>query len=129
MKRNFLLLGLAVLTLASFSTIDSDKKYIKKTPILEQSNDGERLIAKSDCVGCHKLDKKMIGPSYVEIAKKYPNNEKNVNYLAGKIIKGGWCLGNNAHVSSLFIEKRRCQINGTIYFGIEKIILSCICID
>ena len=30
MKRNFLLLGLAVLTLASFSTIDSDKKYIKK---------------------------------------------------------------------------------------------------
>ena len=46
MKRNFLLLGLAVLTLASFSTIDSDKKYIKKTPILEQSNDGERLIAK-----------------------------------------------------------------------------------
>lgn len=89
MKHNFLLLGLAILTLASFSTTDSDKKYIKKTAVVEQSNDGERLIAKSDCVGCHKLDKKMIGPSYVEIAKKYPNNDKNVNYLAGKIIKGG----------------------------------------
>ncbi len=89
MKRNFLLLGLAVLTLASFSTIDSDKKYIKRTAIVEQSNDGERLIAKSDCVGCHKLDKKLIGPAYTEIAKKYPNNDKNVNYLAGKIIKGG----------------------------------------
>ncbi|WP_396210632.1 c-type cytochrome [Flavobacterium sp.] len=89
MKRNFLFLGLAVLTLASFSTIDSDKKYIKRTAIVEQSNDGERLIAKSDCIGCHKLDKKMIGPSYVEIAKKYPNNDKNVDYLAGKIIKGG----------------------------------------
>jgi cytochrome c len=89
MKRNFLFLGLAVLTLASFSTIDSDKKYIKKTNIDVQSNNGEKLIAKSDCVGCHKLDKKMIGPSYVEIAKKYPNNDKNVDYLAGKIIKGG----------------------------------------
>ena len=77
------------MTLASFSTIDSDKKYIKKTAVVEQSNDGERLIAKSDCVGCHKLDKKLIGPSYVEIAKKYPNNDKNVTYLVGKIIKGG----------------------------------------
>ena len=89
MKRNFLLLGLAVLTLTSFSKNEGDKKYIKKTAIVVQSNDGERLIAKSDCVGCHKLDKKLIGPSYVEIAKKYPNNDKNVTYLVGKIIKGG----------------------------------------
>jgi cytochrome c len=89
MKRNFLLLGLAVLTLASFSTIDSDKKYIKRTAIVEQSNDGEKLIAKSDCVGCHKLDKKLIGPVYLDIAKKYPNTDKNVNYLADKVIKGG----------------------------------------
>jgi cytochrome c len=89
MKRNFLLHGIALLTLASFSSIDSDKKYIKRTPIVEQSIGGEKLIAKSDCVGCHKLDKKLIGPSYLEIAKKYPNNDKNVNYLAGKIIKGG----------------------------------------
>jgi len=73
MKRNFLLLGLAVFTLTSFSKIDGDKNYIKKTAIVVQSNDGERLIAKSDCVGCHKLDKKLIGPAYTEIAKKYTN--------------------------------------------------------
>ena len=89
MKRNFLLLGLAVFTLTSFSKIDGDKKYIKKTAIVEQTNNGEKLIAKSDCVGCHKLDKKLIGPSYLDIAKKYPNNDKNVTYLVGKIIKGG----------------------------------------
>jgi cytochrome c len=76
MKRNFLLLGLAVLTLTSFSKIDGNKKYIKKTAIV-------------DCVGCHKLDKKLIGPSYLDIAKKYPNNDKNVTYLVNKIIKGG----------------------------------------
>lgn len=89
MKRNFLLLGLAVFALTSFSKIDGDKKYIKKTAIVEQTNNGEKLIAKSDCVGCHKLDKKLIGPSYLDIAKKYPNNDKNVTYLVGKIIKGG----------------------------------------
>lgn len=89
MKRNFLLLGLAVFTLTSFSSIDSDKKYTKSTPIVDQPNNGEKLIAKSDCVGCHKLDKKLIGPSYLDIAKKYPNNDKNITYLVGKIIKGG----------------------------------------
>lgn len=89
MKRTFLLLGVALMTLSSFSRIDSDKKYIAKTNIEEQPNNGEKLIAKSDCVGCHKLDKKLIGPSYLDIAKKYPNNDKNVTYLVGKIIKGG----------------------------------------
>lgn len=89
MKRNFLLLGLAILTLASFSMFDSDKNYIKKSNSEVQSNDGEKLIAKSDCVGCHKLDKKLIGPSYLEIAKKYANTDKNINLLADKVIKGG----------------------------------------
>jgi cytochrome c len=89
MKRTYLLLGLAAFTLASFSKIDSDKKYIKKTNIEVQSNDGEKLIAKSDCVGCHKLDKKLIGPAYLDIAKKYANTDKNINSLADKVIKGG----------------------------------------
>jgi cytochrome c len=89
MKRTYLLFGLAFITLTSFSKIEGDKNYIKKTAIVVQSNDGERLIAKSDCIGCHKLDKKLIGPAYTEIAKKYTNNDKNINYLATKIIKGG----------------------------------------
>jgi cytochrome c len=89
MKRTYLLFGLATLTLTSFSKIDSEKKYIKKTNIEVQSNDGEKLISKSDCVGCHKLDKKLIGPAYLDIAKKYANTDKNVNSLADKVIKGG----------------------------------------
>lgn len=50
---------------------------------------GEILIAKSDCQGCHLKDEKLIGPSYVEIAAKYPSNDENISLLAGKIIKGG----------------------------------------
>ncbi|MDI6034329.1 c-type cytochrome [Flavobacterium sp. LB2P84] len=92
MKLKYLLFGVALISLTSFSNDNLDTKYskaTKKTNTIFQTSDGEKLIAKSDCVGCHKLDKKLIGPSYLDIAKKYPSNEKNVAYLSGKIIKGG----------------------------------------
>ncbi|WP_129716257.1 c-type cytochrome [Pedobacter sp. SYP-B3415] len=50
---------------------------------------GEKLIAKSDCIGCHNKTQKVIGPSYQDVAAKYEANDKNINDLAGKIIKGG----------------------------------------
>jgi cytochrome c len=50
---------------------------------------GVELIAKSDCLTCHKTDTKVIGPAYKDVAAKYENTEANVNMLAGKIIKGG----------------------------------------
>lgn len=50
---------------------------------------GASLIAKSDCLSCHKNDQKVVGPAYAEVAAKYELNDKNVDYLAGKIIKGG----------------------------------------
>lgn len=92
MKLKYLLFGVALISLTSFSNDNSDTKYskaTKKTNATFQTSDGEKLIAKSDCVGCHKLDKKLLGPSYLDIAKKYVSNEKNVAYLSSKIIKGG----------------------------------------
>ena len=50
--------------------------------------EGKSLIEGSDCLGCHKLDEKMIGPSYKEVAAKYENTPENVEMLADKIIKG-----------------------------------------
>lgn len=50
---------------------------------------GKQLIAKSDCLSCHKEDQKLVGPAYNEVAKKYEFNDKNIEYLAGKIIAGG----------------------------------------
>jgi cytochrome c len=92
MKLKYLFFGIALVSLTSFSNDNLDTKYIKttkKSNTVLQTSDGEKLIAKSDCIGCHKLDKKLVGPSYLDIAKKYASNEKNVNYLSGKIIKGG----------------------------------------
>ncbi|SEF95546.1 c-type cytochrome [Flavobacterium urumqiense] len=92
MKLKYLFFGVALVSLTSFSNDNLDTKYsiaTKKSNSVLQSSAGEKLIAKSDCVGCHKLDKKLIGPSYLDIAKKYAFNEKNLNYLSDKIIKGG----------------------------------------
>jgi cytochrome c len=50
---------------------------------------GLALIAKSDCLTCHKVDEKIIGPTYRDVANKYENTSDNIKLLAGKIIKGG----------------------------------------
>ncbi|GGH81259.1 hypothetical protein GCM10011379_53380 [Filimonas zeae] len=50
---------------------------------------GLALIGKSDCLSCHKIDDKVLGPSYREVANKYENNDSTVKQLARKIIKGG----------------------------------------
>jgi len=44
------------------------------------------LLQKNNCTACHAVDKKILGPSFLEIAKKYPGK---TDYLAGKIKSGG----------------------------------------
>ena len=50
---------------------------------------GLELIGKSDCLTCHKVSEKNIGPAYKDVAAKYDNSDANVKMLAEKIIKGG----------------------------------------
>lgn len=108
MKKTFLVLGAVVILMASFSKADLEKeKTVAATATLTshalQMSAGEKLINKSDCMGCHNKVNKIIGPSYVDVAKKYPATEKNINYLADKIIKGGTGVWGNmpmtAHAS------------------------------
>ncbi len=49
---------------------------------------GLELVAKSDCFTCHKLREASVGPSYGNVAKKYPNTTENISLLADRIIKG-----------------------------------------
>ncbi|WP_231463345.1 MULTISPECIES: c-type cytochrome [unclassified Pedobacter] len=94
MKKTILGLGAVFIFMASFSKADLEKEKAVATTVAAnhaffQVSAGEKLINKSDCLGCHNKTNKIIGPAYVEVAKKYANTEKNVNYLADKIIKGG----------------------------------------
>jgi len=50
---------------------------------------GLELIAKSDCLTCHKVEEKLIGPAYRDVANKYTSDEKTITMLVDKILKGG----------------------------------------
>ena len=50
---------------------------------------GLDLMKNSDCTTCHKVDEKVIGPAFREVANKYPNNASTIDTLAHKIINGG----------------------------------------
>ncbi len=50
---------------------------------------GKEKIESLDCVACHKTNEKSIGPSYMEIAKRYQNNPEAMNFLPETILKGG----------------------------------------
>lgn len=47
-------------------------------------------LAKSkNCLACHTVDKKLVGPSYQDVAKKYAGQKDAAAKLATKIMKGG----------------------------------------
>ena len=50
---------------------------------------GAKLVAGSTCLSCHKVNEKLVGPAYVDVAKRYPATEANIAMLATKIIQGG----------------------------------------
>ncbi len=50
---------------------------------------GKSLTQSLDCKSCHKENEKSIGPSFVDVAKKYQADPGARNYLTEKIIKGG----------------------------------------
>ncbi len=49
---------------------------------------GKRLIEQSDCKACHAIDRKSIGPAYIDVAKKYKSGTR-LRALAQKVITGG----------------------------------------
>ena len=49
----------------------------------------QALATAKNCMACHAVDKKIVGPAYKEVAAKYKGDKAAVDKLATKIIKGG----------------------------------------
>lgn len=49
----------------------------------------QALATAKNCMACHAVDKKLVGPSYKEVAAKYGADKSAVDKLAAKIQKGG----------------------------------------
>lgn len=99
MKR-ILITSIAFAVLVSCNSNDSSKpteEVKEEKPATETSisdnpdyQAGLALIAKSDCLTCHKVDEPLIGPAYRDVANKYASQAPGIiPQLAEKIIKGG----------------------------------------
>jgi cytochrome c len=55
------------------------------TPVLAN----QALATSKNCMACHAVDKKLVGPSYKDVAAKYAGQKDAVDKLAVKIVKGG----------------------------------------
>jgi cytochrome c len=49
----------------------------------------QALATSKNCMACHAADKKLLGPSYKDVAAKYAGQKDAADKLALKIIKGG----------------------------------------
>ena len=60
-------------------------------PAHAANNDQKALaIAKQNaCLGCHAINKKIVGPSFEAVALKYKNDSNAQIFLKNKILKGG----------------------------------------
>lgn len=47
------------------------------------------LAQKSGCMACHSIDKKLVGPSYKDVAQKYAGDAGAGAKLVGKVRQGG----------------------------------------
>ena len=47
------------------------------------------LAQKKNCMACHQLEQKVVGPAYKAVAAKYAGQADAVDKLAQKVIKGG----------------------------------------
>lgn len=106
MKKIFVIFSISVIVYAcgnqdagTAKTADSAaaaaKEPVKVEPAVKDVTEnpdyiaGLELLPKSDCLTCHKVDEKLIGPSYRDVANKYTSDEKTITMLVDKVLKGG----------------------------------------
>ena len=54
-----------------------------------QAQADEALAKAKNCMACHAIDKKVVGPAYKDVAAKYKSDKAAVATLAAKIKTGG----------------------------------------
>ena len=72
-------------TASSDNTSTSSNGDISSNPDYSKGLD---LVGSSDCLTCHKVSEKLVGPAYQDVANKYAGVDTAVTYLAHRIING-----------------------------------------
>jgi len=70
---------------ALFALVIAATSVTVASPVFAQAD----LAQKKNCLACHAVDKKLVGPSYKDVAAKYAGQKDASAKLAEKIQKGG----------------------------------------
>ena len=92
MKKYFFIIPFVAILVACGGSDPANKKETAASDITENPDykAGLALISKSDCLTCHKVDERLTGPPYRDVANKYAGYPDTiVTHLAGKIRSGG----------------------------------------
>lgn len=53
------------------------------------ATDMPAIARKNECNACHAIDKKVVGPAWMDVARKYKGDAGAKDRLTAKILKGG----------------------------------------
>ena len=63
--------------------------YLQNTHAASEDSNAFLVAKKNACLGCHAINKKIVGPSFESVALKYKNDPSAQSFLKNKILKGG----------------------------------------
>ena len=95
MKKLFIVFGIASSMIACTSSGDKQAEtksadtVAAATPPAIAGEKGLELIGSNDCTTCHQIEKKNIGPAYIDVSKKYEATDAVIDTLVNKVIHGG----------------------------------------
>ena len=69
--------------------LSTSAKAKNEAPVVLDDEGALKIIKSSDCFACHHVTDKLVGPAYLDIAKKYSGDPNATKLLVTKIKEGG----------------------------------------
>jgi cytochrome c len=79
----------AILAMTAIQTISWGGAGAPQEKAKPAAGNGEALVKQSDCTACHAVDHKVVGPSFIDVAKRYAGQKGATEKLLRKIREGG----------------------------------------
>src|SRR5690606_14890325 len=67
--------------LITFEYISPVSKKGQGHQVVDVIQQAKALVDANNCLGCHKVDEKLVGPAFRDVARKYQNDPNAIKYL------------------------------------------------
>jgi cytochrome c len=70
-------------------SIQAESAALSKPSKQAEIDKGLSLAKSRQCLGCHQIDAKRVGPAFVQVALRHGDSAGSLEYIAGAIRQGG----------------------------------------